>query len=413
MPMYDDPAQMEPLLIDSARPVYPELLGAVSELLEASAALDAAVAPATSTALAELVVGMNCYYSNLIEGHHTLPVDIAKALADQLKEQGKASVHSLAEAHIATETWARKQKIDAAGTLTPFLLEVHRRFCEALPAEQRLLEDGSEMLPGRLRDRDVQVGRHVAPAYGALNDFLARFDTVYGRRMAWAKRGGQSRLDGLISAFAAHHRLVWIHPFLDGNGRVARIALDAMIRECGVNTACLWSMSRGLAKAGDEYKTLLAGADQARMGDLDGRGNLSEKRLVGFIQFGLKIAADQARFMSSLFRLDALQSRIQGYFHRVRFDLAPESHYLYLQAIQNGEVERGDASRLTGKPERTARRILQRLLDEGFLRSDSPKGRVRAGFPLHALGSLFPKLYPAGDLDFTPPTPPNPGGRRR
>ncbi|WP_454435132.1 Fic family protein [Thauera mechernichensis] len=33
---------------------------------------------------------------------------------------------------------------------------------------------------------------------------------------------------GIVAAFAARHRLTWIHPFPDGNGRVARIALDSI-----------------------------------------------------------------------------------------------------------------------------------------------------------------------------------------
>jgi hypothetical protein len=67
-----------------------------------------------------------------------------------------------------------------------------------------------------------------------------------------------------------------------------------------------------------------------------------------------------------------------------------------------GEFERGEASRITGLSERVARDVLGQLLDEGFLLSDSPKGKVRVGFPVHALGSLLPNLYPAGDVDITP-----------
>jgi hypothetical protein len=63
--------------------------------------------------------------------------------------------------------------------------------------------------------------------------------------------------------------------------------------------------------------------------------------------------------------------------------------------------ERGEAPRLTGLNERTARDVLGRLVDEGFLLSDSPKGKVRVGFPVHALGSLLPNLYPAGDVDIS------------
>ena len=66
---YDDPAQMEPLVIDESRPLYHPLIGLAHELSEASACLDASLVPATAKSLAELVAEMNCYYSNLIEGN--------------------------------------------------------------------------------------------------------------------------------------------------------------------------------------------------------------------------------------------------------------------------------------------------------------------------------------------------------
>lgn len=402
--LYNDPAQMEPLLIDSSRPLYPDLLGLAHELSEVSACLDAALAPATAHSLAELVAGMNCYYSNLIEGHHTLPVDIEKALQQTRTldmQGGVAALHDLALAHVAVDQWARQQTV-AKNTLLPFLQNVHQRFCAQLPVAMLCLSDGSSMEPGVFRTRDVQVGRHVAPKVESLPGFLERYATVYGYRLEWALKGGISKLDSMIAVFAAHHRLVWIHPFLDGNGRVARITLDAMLRACGVNGAALWSMSRGFAKTATEYKTALASADQPRMGDLDGRGNLSERRLAEFCRYALLTAIDQARFMGAMFGLEHFRHRAAHFFQRVRFDLKPESLHLFLHAFTVGEFERMEAGRLCGLPERTAREVLNTLVKEGFLVSDTPRGKVRVGFPVHALGSLLPNLYPAGDLDILP-----------
>lgn len=75
-----------------------------------------------------------------------------------------------------------------------------------------------------------------------------------------------------------------------------------------------------------------------------------------------------------------------------------------IHVFGNGEFERMEAGRLTGLPERTARDVLNALVQEGFLVSDTPRGKVRVGFPLHALGSLLPNLYPAGDVDDDPRT---------
>lgn len=398
---YDDPAQMEPLVIDESRPLYHPLIGLAHELSEASACLDASLVPATAKSLAEVVAGMNCYYSNLIEGQHTLPIDIEKALFEAKEQMAQQDLQTLAFAHIEADRWARSQSL-SKDRLIPFLLEVHQRFCQRLPKEMLQLKDGSYMEPGKIRERDVQVGIHVPPKADTLNRFLDRFAQHYGMRLEWAAKGGISKLDGVLSAFAAHHRLVWIHPFLDGNGRVARIAMDAMLRECGVNGTCLWSMSRGFAKTAEDYKAKLADADQPRMGDLDGRGNLSEKRLAEFCEYAMQTAIDQAAFMARMFSLDKFKFRAENYFQKVRFDLKPESAYLFIHAFSNGEIERMEAGRITGLAERTARDVLNTLVLEGFLVSDSPRGKVRVGFPMHALGSLLPNLYPAGDLDLDP-----------
>ncbi|PKO88105.1 MAG: Fic family protein [Betaproteobacteria bacterium HGW-Betaproteobacteria-10] len=394
---YDDPSQMEPLVVHDSRPLYAPLAGLAYELSEASACLDAAIVQATARGLSELVAGMNCYYSNLIEGHHTLPLDIAKAQSKL--SPGQHDLKSLAVAHIEADRWAKQQKLDQQ-SIQPVMQEIHRRFCAFLPEEMLALKNNFRMIPGEIRKQEVSVGVHVAPETARLQAFLDRYATFYGQRLEWAAKGGIRKLDGIIAAFAAHHRLVWIHPFPDGNGRVSRIMLDAMLRTAGTHGASLWSMSRGFAKS-EGYKSALALADQPRMGDLDGRGNLSEQHLAAFCAYALKTGIDQARYMGKMFSLETFKARTEGYFHRVRFDLKPESTYLYLHAFTVGEFERMEAGRITGLPERTARGVLSDLLGEGLLTSDSPKGKVRVGFPVQALGSLLPNLYPAGDVDIT------------
>jgi Fic family protein len=105
-----------------------------------------------------------------------------------------------------------------------------------------------------------------------------------------------SQVQQIIAIAASHHRLVWIHPFLDGNGRVVRLFSQAWLLETGIGSS-LWSVSRGLARNVEEYKARLMAADAPRKGDLDGRGNLSHDELVNFCRFFLKTAVDQVEFM--------------------------------------------------------------------------------------------------------------------
>jgi Fic family protein len=90
---------------------------------------------------------------------------------------------------------------------------IHRRFCELLPedmlwAEEPDTHERLHVVPGELRRRDVRVGRHISVSPGAVPRFLAHFEKVCG---------AVGRTDAILAAAAAHHRLLWIHPFLDGN----------------------------------------------------------------------------------------------------------------------------------------------------------------------------------------------------
>ncbi|MBI5919077.1 MAG: Fic family protein [Nitrosomonadales bacterium] len=403
--MYDHPSQFEPLLISASSPAhYKRLLDLAQELSELDARLDTSIHKDAVRALSELVRGMNCYYSNLIEGHHTLPIEIDRAMqSDFTATTSQSDLQRLAHAHIQTTAWANAKDIVEYG-IQPFILEAHGEFSRHLPDAMLMiaLPDGTltRMEPGQIRRNEVRVGNHIAPQANSVAVFLQRYAVVYAPVLGRAKSGGLNKLEAIVAAIIAHHRLVWIHPFADGNGRIARIVLDAMLKSTGLSGSALWSLSRGLAKTQQVYKQRLAEADMPRMGDLDGRGNLSETQLAAFCEYALQTAIDQVRFMSSLLALDTLEHRVRHYFSNIRTDLRPESAHLYLEALARGGFERGTASRLTGLAERTARDALSCLTKEGFLLSDTPKGRVRPGFPVHALGTLLPNLYPAGDVDF-------------
>ena len=387
--MPNHPAQLEPYVLDDVASLRPHVI----ELIESDAALAALVHPITQKSIAALVQGMNCYYSNLIEGHRTLPIDIEKAMRhDFSTDKSNRDRQLLAAAHMETEqqvlSWL------AAGVdpwSAQFVLQVHERFCAALPPEMLELEDGSQMIPGQWRTQQVSVGNHLPPSPQSLPRFIERYsETQHALR---------ERDVRIANAIAGHHRLAWIHPFADGNGRVGRIVTDAQLKRLDINIGSLWSWSRGLAKSEQRYKGALADADQPRQGDLDGRGNLSTKALVEFTRFGLEVAVDQAKFMASMLRFDELKRRVETHFLRERADLKLESSHIVIAAIAHGEISRGDAQRVSGLKERSARDALGKLLKHGYLRTESPKGALRAAFPTHALGSFFPNLYPAGSLD--------------
>jgi Fic family protein len=401
--MYNHISQMEPLY-----PARTEVLEDLArELIAASAKLEGRLAPATLEGIRALLRMINSYYSNLIEGHSTHPIDIERAMReDYSTDQEKRDLQVESQIHIEVqEEMIRRltEEPDLNVASPEFLCWIHERFYHRMPERLRWVKsEGGERAyvdAGLVRNRHVEVGRHVAPAHEALDSFLERFSSFYDP----AKQHG---LGPLIALAAAHHRLMWIHPFLDGNGRVARLFTDAYFLRSRVTGYGLWNVSRGLARERDSYRSHLASADAPREGDLDGRGNLSNRTLTEFCEFFLNVCLDQARYMDSLLALDKFLERLEKY-AQLRFTgmipgpkdetgpLRPEAGLILRTVATGGETARGEVFRLIGIHPRMGSKVLQTLLEEGLVVSDSPKGAVRLGFPTHAARYWFPDLYPA------------------
>ena len=390
------PTRIEPARLEET----PEAIAdAIAALSSASAALGARLHPATAANLSDLVRLMNCYYSNLIEGHNTRPRDIARALVGDLDEdEGRRNLQIEATAHVRVQ-----EKIDrlAADDRLPepasrdFIRWLHAEFYRDAPEAILSIKSAHaefRMAPGEWRsapEHDVAVGRHNPPSSRSVEPFMAHFE----RRYRFEGTGPAARI---LAMAAAHHRLNYIHPFPDGNGRVSRLMSHAMALKAGIGAHGLWSVSRGLARGLDsrrEYKTWMDRADTPRQGDLDGRGNLSRRALVDFTLWFLKVCLDQVIFMGELFDLDNLDARLAR--HVERSDrLKPEAARLLREALVRGRIDRGEASRITGLPVRTARRVLGDVVDAGLLASATPKGPVSLRFPVDTLEGLFPRLYP-------------------
>jgi Fic family protein len=216
--------------------------------------------------------------------------------------------------------------------------------------------------------------------------FLRRFQEVYG---------SLGTADTVIAAAAAHHRLVWIHPFLDGNGRVARLLSHAMLLDT-LHTGAVWSIARGLARNVQAYKDHLAACDQPRRNDLDGRGHLSEENLAEFTKFFLTTCIDQVPFMESLIQPDHLRARILTWAEEeIRLNhLPPKSGEILQAVLYRGELPRADAPGIVGTGERQARRIVSALLDQSVLISDSTRAPLRLAFPAALAARWMPGLFP-------------------
>ena len=383
---------MEPLLVSESSKHRGKLADLAVELTAKSTGLRRSMPEGVITALSDLVRSMNCYYSNLIEGHDTHPIDIERALQeDYSQDPEKRDLQLEARAHIAAQKWIDDGALIGKATSADGILEIHRRFCELLPDELLWVDNPDtheriKVVPGELRQRYVKVHNHIPVSPGALPRFLEHFETTFSKL---------GKVDAIIAAATAHHRLLWLHPFLDGNGRVARLMSYAMFNDA-LDTGGIWSIARGLARNEKAYKSHLAACDLTRRNDLDGRGHLSEETLAEFTAFFLKICIDQIDFMEELVQPQRLRDRIMIWAEEeIRADiLQPKSGAILEAVLYRGELPRSEVFEILNTGPRNASRVTSALLKQDVLVSKSTRAPLRLAFPAKLAARWMPGLFP-------------------
>jgi len=353
---------------------------------------------ATCKALAQTLEGINSYYSNLIEGQGTRPIEAESALKRALAGEagGKpADLALLAVAHIQTERWLRQQLLDNPGlnvASEAFICSLHQHFVAQLPEALRIVTsangDIAINVPGELRQRDVVVGAHIPPAASEISPLLAAFSEAWQRLPKTPAH-----------ILLAHHRFAWIHPFLDGNGRIARLLTTAMLAQQGLDAGGLWSLSRGLAKRRNDYYQKLANADGVRRGDFDGRGSLSLAAASEFANFMLDVSEDQIRFMATRLQIDHVKDRMARFCAERKLVMGRDERAatLLLEAMFMGKLERGAAPRLLGLSERASRTVVAECAADGLLTATSSRADLTPLYPVYAAAYLFPHLFEIDD----------------
>lgn len=372
------------------------------ELSTASAKLAGMLPQETRQTITKHMAVINSYYSNLIEGNNTQPHEIRAAQQGEfLNDPAKRDLQLESIAHIKVQEWLEAMSPDLDVLYTPeFIKSIHDEFYRHVPDSLRQLknEQGEivdTVVPGAWRERDVKIGAHIPPPARDIEALMRQFCEVYHPDR---HRGDRK----VIAIMCAHHRLAWLHPFADGNGRVMRLFTDWALKASGMESCGVWSLSRGLARASAMYKSRLARADFPRQGDLDGRGQLSQQMLLEFAEFMLDTAIDQVNYISESLVLDNMRQMIDSYISarndgRVRGvgSIKEVAGLVLYNAFISGKLGRAHALELCAMPERTARRLLAQLKDEGLLSEESSRSALLWGIPEHAEPWYFPQLMPA------------------
>jgi Fic family protein len=394
-----------PYFPSEANPLRARLLQKSEQVYVRSMSLGAGLNPIVLAAIRANLTMTNNYYSNQIESQGTHPVDIERAMrADFSAQTEQQLMQKLALAYADAQ-----QQVFAFATSPQcpnlFSIEAIQTIHKALygskhlPPEFLLIKDHAgqiqlTMQPGLVRDRDVKVGSHIAPSATELSRLLNQFAQHYAFNQI------ELATQKIFKTVIAHHRFMYLHPFLDGNGRVGRLMMDAALAQIDPSGHGLWSLSRGLARNKADYYRLLAQADNVRRGDLDGRGQLTESGLVAFVDFMLEVALDQIAFMAQTLKLDGLETRLQGHLKLCEMAMVNEPPYpketakLIPHLLIHGEITKSHLAGLLGVSERKARTIAGELKQRGLVTEVNQKSPLQIHFTSQMMAVLFPDIIP-------------------
>lgn len=142
--MFTETSQFEPLLPSRTG----ELEDLAREIVASSARLEGRLAPETLAGVTDLLRVVNSYYSNLIEGHSTHPIDIKRAMkkdystdAEKRDLQIESRIHIEVQKKINT-LLAENPETDIASA--DFLRWIHREFYEQMPERLRWVKGAGE-----------------------------------------------------------------------------------------------------------------------------------------------------------------------------------------------------------------------------------------------------------------------------
>lgn len=187
-----------------------------------------------------------------------------------------------------------------------------------------------------------------------------------GRFLAWWQ-DSRGSMEGLLRAACAHFRFVTIHPFEDGNGRIARALTDMALSQDDHQPMRYYSLSSQIMTEREAYYEIL---ERCQKGD----GELTEwltwflgcfSRAIRRSETILALVLDKAAFWK-LHGLAPLEERQRKVIHRM-LDAGRSG-------FEGGMTTRKYAS-LANVSRATALRELNRLLELGVIKQNPGGGR--------------------------------------
>lgn len=125
---------------------------------------------------------------------------------------------------------------------------------------------------GQWRKVDVMVGKLEPPSFQKFPNIMYQFlDNLH-----WLISTAENRIDIVDSLIFAHYEFVKIHPFNNGNGRIARLLLNLVAMKFGFKSIDLYH------REGDSRKIYISALQNADDGNYQKLYELIDENLIAF-----------------------------------------------------------------------------------------------------------------------------------
>jgi Fic family protein len=174
------------------------------------------------------------------------------------------AVRSSVEKRLGIKLGGKNTKNRQADKLIEMLLDATAKFAESLTAKRLFAWQAGLFPTGYSGARQLETGKwRTNPIYvvsGPMGKERVHYEAPTPARVAREMAGflgwwkdSRNSVDGLLRAGLAHLYFVMIHPFSDGNGRVARALADMALAQDESNGKRFYSLSREIIKNRRSY----------------------------------------------------------------------------------------------------------------------------------------------------------------
>jgi Fic family protein len=209
----------------------------------------------------------------------TLTQDVVKSSEIEGEHLDEDQVRSSIARRLGMDVGGLKAVDRNVEGVVEMMLDATRHFEEAITAERLFAWHASLFPTGRSGMKRIRVGawrnRTTGPMQivsGAIGRERVHFEAPAAKRLESEMRSfldwfnGSAESDWVVKAGLAHLWFVTIHPFDDGNGRIARAIADLALARSEQSSQRFYSMSAEIRQEGVKYYEIL---EQTQKGTLD------------------------------------------------------------------------------------------------------------------------------------------------